>query len=125
MAVGKLHLNETAGRLPFQSCHGLDQFIGRRLLAAVLGHSLLDRGLQSEKRLRHAISGLNRIDAIGGLVTLEQPIVQRRFLRHQAVGAARADDGAVGHLVAERRQHVIGGTEHQLAALRQTAGSSL
>src|ERR1700716_2400106 len=24
MAVGKLHLNETAGRLPFQSRHGLD-----------------------------------------------------------------------------------------------------
>src|SRR6266852_8981367 len=29
MAVGKLHLNEAAGRLPFEPCHGLDQFIGR------------------------------------------------------------------------------------------------
>src|SRR5882762_2767821 len=33
MAVGKLHLNEAAGRLPFQPRHGLDQFIGRGLLA--------------------------------------------------------------------------------------------
>src|SRR3979409_48593 len=41
MGVGKLHLNETAGRLPFQSRHGLDQLTGRRLPAAVLGHSLL------------------------------------------------------------------------------------
>src|SRR3981081_2279624 len=28
MAVGKAHLNETAGRLPFQSRPGLAQFIG-------------------------------------------------------------------------------------------------
>src|SRR6266851_7705119 len=35
MAVGKLHLYEAARRLPFEPCHGLDQFIGRRLLAAI------------------------------------------------------------------------------------------
>src|SRR5258708_40150619 len=29
MAVGKLHLNEAAGRLPFEPCHGFDQFIRR------------------------------------------------------------------------------------------------
>src|SRR5207245_4879158 len=40
-------------------------------------------------------------------------------------GPPRADDGAVGHLVAERRQHVIGGTEYQLALLRQAAGRGL
>ncbi len=35
-------------------------------------------------------------------IALQQPIVERRFRRHQAVGAARAEDGAVGHLVAQR-----------------------
>src|ERR1700737_1080931 len=125
MSVGKLHLNEAAGRLPFEPCHGLDQFIGRGLLAAIFGHGFFDCALPPEYRLRHAIGGPDRIDAVRGFVTLEEPVVDRRFLRHQAVGAAGADDGAVGHLVAERRQHMIGGAEHHLALLRATAGTAL
>src|SRR5882757_6601456 len=40
MAVGELHLDQAAGRLPFQARHRRGQFIGGWFLAAVRGHRL-------------------------------------------------------------------------------------
>ena len=92
-----------------------------RLLAAVGRHRLLDRELQAEQRLRHAVRRLHRVDVVGLRVEVPPPVVQRRLRRHQAVGAARAEDHAVGHLLAEAGQHVVGGREHHLRALEQAA----
>src|SRR6266404_1090694 len=67
MAVSKLHLNQAAGRLPFEPRHGLNQFIGRRLLAAILGHGFKP----STDELVEAMTGLEwqspggLIDAVG------------------------------------------------------------
>ena len=57
-----------AGRIPLELRQRRGELLGRRLLAAVGRHRLLDRELQAEQRLRHAVRRLHRVDVVGLLV---------------------------------------------------------
>ena len=67
--------------------------------------------------------GLDRIDAVGGLVSLNS---QSSAATSATSGhSARAPRWCRRHLVAERGQHVGRRAEHQLATLRKPAGNRL
>ena len=103
MSVAERELDVAGRRIPFDANHGRGQFLARRLLAAVRGHRLLDGGFQSEQALHRAVMRLHRNEPrMGGGQGRHVPIVDRALLGELAVGAARPDDNAIGHLVAKR-----------------------